>query len=129
MTHNMAVDHRNIVMCNNCLDVIESVHRHDFKYCSCESVFVDGGRDYQRVGYKNKADLFIVDSPYQGQYRRLGDFTIRTQYLRNEGYMLRVDQDDRRAAVFMEVLDTAEEAEEAFDGLVARLEADGRILA
>jgi len=44
---------RNIVMCNECDDVIESRSRHDFKGCVCGSVFIDGGLDYQRVGYGN----------------------------------------------------------------------------
>ena len=30
------------------LEVIESVHRHDFKVCSCGTVAVDGGNDYLR---------------------------------------------------------------------------------
>lgn len=32
-------------------DVIESETRHDFKWCKCKSVAVDGGHDYlKRVG-------------------------------------------------------------------------------
>lgn len=42
---------RNAIRCNKCGDVIESVHIHDFKWCSCKSVAVDGGHDYlRRVG-------------------------------------------------------------------------------
>lgn len=42
---------RNAIRCNRCGDVIESVHVHDFKWCSCHSVAVDGGHDYlRRVG-------------------------------------------------------------------------------
>jgi hypothetical protein len=40
----------NKIKCLYCKDIIESVDRHDFKYCSCESVFVDGGKDYLRRG-------------------------------------------------------------------------------
>ena len=29
-------------------DIIESVHRHDFKSCFCGRVSVDGGKDYLR---------------------------------------------------------------------------------
>lgn len=46
---------RNVIKCNRCGDVIESFSRHDFKYCSCGSVFVDGGLDYARRGFKNNA--------------------------------------------------------------------------
>ena len=42
---------RNRIRCKKCNDIIESTHRHDFKYCKCGSVFVDGGHDYQRCGY------------------------------------------------------------------------------
>jgi hypothetical protein len=39
---------RNKIQCTKCLDVIESVHRHDFKWCKCGAVAVDGGKDYMR---------------------------------------------------------------------------------
>ncbi|MGH8899419.1 MAG: DUF7695 domain-containing protein [Egibacteraceae bacterium] len=42
---------RNRARCRLCGDVVESSHRHDFKWCSCHSVAVDGGRAYiRRVG-------------------------------------------------------------------------------
>ena len=41
----------NRIRCKKCNDVIESNHRHDFKYCGCGSVFIDGGHDYQRCGF------------------------------------------------------------------------------
>ena len=34
---------RHAIQCKKCLDTIESKHRHDFKYCSCKSVGIDGG--------------------------------------------------------------------------------------
>lgn len=41
----------NRIKCLKCLDIIESVHRHDFKWCKCKSVAVDGGKDYlRRIG-------------------------------------------------------------------------------
>ena len=36
---------RHAIMCKKCLDTIESVHLHDFKYCSCKLV----GIDYDRI--------------------------------------------------------------------------------
>ena len=39
---------RNAIRCNKCTDIIESKHRHDFKYCDCQAVAVDGGVDYLR---------------------------------------------------------------------------------
>lgn len=42
---------KNSVRCKKCDTVIESKHRHDFVWCACGSVAVDGGRDYlKRVG-------------------------------------------------------------------------------
>ena len=41
---------KNVAKCNKCGDIIESTHRHDFKWCSCRSIFVDGGLDYIRRG-------------------------------------------------------------------------------
>ena len=41
---------KNAIQCAKCKDVIESVHRHDFKFCKCGAVYVDGGREYIRCG-------------------------------------------------------------------------------
>lgn len=38
----------NKAKCLKCGDIIESKHRHDFVFCKCESVAVDGGKDYLR---------------------------------------------------------------------------------
>ena len=43
----------NKIQCNKCKDIIESYHGHDFKWCSCESVAVDGGKNYlRRIGWE-----------------------------------------------------------------------------
>ena len=49
----------NKIKCNKCGDIIESYNVHDFKFCSCGSVAVDGGREYlRRVGnYEDIIDL------------------------------------------------------------------------
>ena len=42
---------QNELECTKCGDIIYSAHRHDFKYCKCGSVAVDGGMSYiRRVG-------------------------------------------------------------------------------
>lgn len=46
----MATKKINKCQCLSCLDVIESKHRHDFKYCKCGAIFTDGGTDYIRRG-------------------------------------------------------------------------------
>jgi hypothetical protein len=38
------------IQCNKCKDIIESKYTHDFKYCSCRTIFIDGGDEYTRVG-------------------------------------------------------------------------------
>lgn len=38
------------IECPYCKDQIWSRHTHDFRTCKCGKVFVDGGRDYLRVG-------------------------------------------------------------------------------
>ena len=44
---------RNIARCKLCKDVIESGHVHDFKFCKCGAIFVDGGKHYLRRGGNN----------------------------------------------------------------------------
>ncbi|MGE7891638.1 DUF7695 domain-containing protein [Bacillus cereus] len=40
---------RNAIQCKKCGTVIESKYRHDFKWCPCKTVAVDGGLDYARI--------------------------------------------------------------------------------
>ena len=49
---------RTAIKCNHCGDVIESIHVHDFKWCSCETVAVDGGKQYCKRSFKNSPDDF-----------------------------------------------------------------------
>ena len=39
----------NKARCNKCGDVIESKHRHDFVWCKCGAIAVDGGKDYLKM--------------------------------------------------------------------------------
>jgi len=43
----------NKAQCLVCGDIVESRSRHDFRYCSCGAMFVDGGKEYLRRGAKN----------------------------------------------------------------------------
>ena len=47
---------RNVIKCNTCGDVIESTFTHDFKFCSCGRVFIDGGLSYLRRGFQDSPD-------------------------------------------------------------------------
>lgn len=40
----------NRARCDECGDVIESRHRHDFVSCTCGTLYVDGGLSYTRRG-------------------------------------------------------------------------------
>jgi len=37
------------IKCPKCKDIIWSRATHDFHYCTCGNVAIDGGRDYTRV--------------------------------------------------------------------------------
>lgn len=38
----------NKARCKKCNDIIESKTRHDFKWCKCGAIAVDGGKEYLR---------------------------------------------------------------------------------
>ena len=37
------------IKCNICGDELFSMHRHDFRWCKCGLVAVDGGNDYFKI--------------------------------------------------------------------------------
>ena len=47
---------RNAVKCLKCMEIIESKNRHDFKFCGCGNIAVDGGLDYMRLVGKGLDD-------------------------------------------------------------------------
>ncbi len=52
----------NQVRCRKCNNVIVSKHRHDNRSCKCNSIFIDGGTDYQRMSWgKGGADAVMED--------------------------------------------------------------------
>ena len=56
---------RNRIKCKKCGEIIESTSRHDFKFCKCGAVAVDGGKDYlRRVGNKDDYEELIE---YEGR--------------------------------------------------------------
>lgn len=58
---------KNCIQCNHCKDIIVSEHRHDFKYCKCGTVAVDGGNAYLRRAFKNSPDDFTELSGYENE--------------------------------------------------------------
>lgn len=55
----------NKIRCNSCGDVIVSEHRHDFKFCRCGRMAVDGGTDYLRRGFVDSPDDYTELSEYE----------------------------------------------------------------
>lgn len=47
---------KNAIKCKHCGDIIESTWEHDFKFCSCKSVAVDGGHTYLKRCFKDSED-------------------------------------------------------------------------
>lgn len=45
--------------CARCGDIIESLSVHDWRECKCGSIFIDGGNEYFRCGFKEPNDLEI----------------------------------------------------------------------
>ena len=56
---------KNVIKCNHCGDIIESKHTHDFKFCKCGIVAVDGGLSYERRLFKNSSEDFTNLSEYE----------------------------------------------------------------
>lgn len=51
---------RNRVRCNKCNTIVESKHRHDFRWCTCGHVAVDGGPAYDRRVWNGTIDWVNV---------------------------------------------------------------------
>jgi hypothetical protein len=50
------------VQCPSCKDLIFSRAAHDFRYCSCEKIAIDGGFDYHKIsGDTFNAKFFIIN--------------------------------------------------------------------
>ena len=49
----------NKIQCKFCGDIIESKNVHDFKYCKCGKVAVDGGHEYLRRCFPETGDEYI----------------------------------------------------------------------
>ena len=55
----------NKIRCKRCGDVIESKTAHDFKFCKCGAVAVDGGKEYLRRCFINTEDDYEELSEYE----------------------------------------------------------------
>ena len=59
----------NKARCDNCGDVIESKHVHDYVSCSCGRLAVDGGHEYLRRNFSPSeyTDLSLYGCPKCGK--------------------------------------------------------------
>lgn len=55
----------NKIQCTKCGDIIESKYTHDFKFCKCGQVSVDGGCSYLKRSFKNSPLDYIDLSEYE----------------------------------------------------------------
>ena len=60
----------NTIHCKKCKDIIESKHVHDFQWCSCKSIAVDGGLEYlRRIGnLEDIIELSEFENKQEGTY-------------------------------------------------------------
>lgn len=70
----------NAIGCKHCLQVIESLHRHDFRTCSCGSVSVDGGNEYLRRLYNSPNDYYELSIDSEQPFEIVRQFAYRTGY-------------------------------------------------
>ncbi|MGM9879140.1 MAG: hypothetical protein ACI31R_03865 [Bacilli bacterium] len=76
----------NKIKCKKCNDIIESTYVHDFKWCSCGAVAVDGGHEYlRRLG--NEEDFeelshFIFNFPkkYIIKFLEIENLKVKNNY-------------------------------------------------
>jgi Zn finger protein HypA/HybF involved in hydrogenase expression len=62
---------RNSVKCLKCNDEIISTHVHDFKWCSCKNIAVDGGNEYlKRAGDVVAQDTWTDTSLYASSKKK-----------------------------------------------------------
>lgn len=60
------------IKCVKCEDEIWSRYTHDFRYCKCKAVAIDGGRSYTRIvgELKDWVEIFFTFKPD-------GTYTVR----------------------------------------------------
>lgn len=61
----------NKIRCKRCGDIIESKTVHDFKFCKCGAVAVDGGKEYLRRCFINTEDDYEELSEYEKRHPKM----------------------------------------------------------
>lgn len=88
----------NKVKCNHCGDIIESKYHYDLVYCSCKSVYVDGGHDYLRRGTRPDCSFTelseveeVPDDGYDSFFAEAHKAIQEEQELLQKGFSILVD--------------------------------------
>lgn len=58
----------NKAQCKLCGDVIESTNRHDFKWCKCGEIAVDGGKSYLKRAANSLDNIIELSETYEEEY-------------------------------------------------------------
>ena len=58
----------NKAQCKLCDDIVESKYRHDFKWCKCGAMAVDGGKSYIKRAANSLDDIIELSETYEEQY-------------------------------------------------------------
>lgn len=86
------------VKCLHCGDIIQSLYRHDFRWCSCKSIAVDGGNDYLHSTHTNKAHwTYNLDAPLVGPRDTSTD---REWCHRCNELVLKTDTEERKTIIW-----------------------------
>ena len=78
------------VKCMACDNIIQSMYRHDFKWCPCGTIAVDGGGDYLKMSYNPGAKYIVIHDQYyedQDGIKGIKDYELLT------GEPLKMDQE------------------------------------
>lgn len=64
----------NKIRCKRCGDITKSKTVHDFKFCKCGAVAVDGGKEYLRRCFINTEDDYEELSEYEKRHPKMTFF-------------------------------------------------------
>lgn len=73
------------IRCKRCNEVVQSMHRHDMKWCSCRLIGIDGGSDYTRICYgpdwKSNGECYeLIDSDLEEKKYTKGQIEAAVRY-------------------------------------------------
>lgn len=55
------VRYQDAVHCLRCNNIVWSRHGHDYCRCKCGGVFADGGKNYTRIGFRDRDTIKMVE--------------------------------------------------------------------